>query len=160
VAAGVIYYLWKGCKYGLWTARRPVEVYDTWKRTRRATARLAAGDKVVAVTGVVITYRPGIIRMDRDLPEDGLKRGDTIYTYAYRGEAAWDGWVNDVHHDGLIVPNAKQLDGKGCLENCAATEVQAGHKEWWAKLKLKSGQTAWVDMDKEFESFDGVDSLG
>jgi hypothetical protein len=150
----------EGCTYGQWTAKKPVVVYDTWKKTRKSVTRLAVADKVTAVTGVVITYKPGIIRMDRDRPADGLKQGDIIYTYAYRGEAAWDWWVNDVHHDGFILPYAKQVDGKGCKEDCAATELQHGDKEWWAKIKLKSGKTAWVNMDKEFESFDGVDSLG
>jgi hypothetical protein len=132
----------EGCKYGPWTAKKPVMVYDTWKHSRKVAAKLAEGDKVVAITGVVITYQPGIIRMDRDQPQDGLKQGDLIYTYAYRGEAAWDWWVNNVHHDGHIMPYPKQLDGKGCQRDCAATELQTGKKEWWAKIKLKSGKTA------------------
>jgi hypothetical protein len=63
---------------------------------------------VVAVTGIIITFNPGVIRMDRDLPEQNLKAGDKILTYAYRGEgesAVWFhgqvklssgrvGWVN------------------------------------------------------------------
>src|SRR6476646_10394466 len=76
----------EGCKYGQWTVRKPVVVYDTWKRTRQQVAKLAEGDKVLAVTGVVITYKPGIIRMDHDQPQDGLKRGDLIWTYSYRAE--------------------------------------------------------------------------
>jgi hypothetical protein len=35
-----------------------------------------------------------------------------------------------------------------------------GKKEWWAKVKLKSGKTAWVDMEEAVQNFDGVDSLG
>jgi len=31
-------------------------------------------------------------------------------------------------------------------------------KEWWAKIKLKSGQTGWVNMDTA--EFGGVDVLG
>jgi len=50
------------------------------------------GGKVVAITGVVITFRPGVVRMDRGLPQYGLKGGDTILTYAYRGEGAWAVW--------------------------------------------------------------------
>lgn len=47
---------------------------------------------VTGITGAVVTFRPGLIRMDRDLPEQNLRRGDTILTYAYRGEgfsAVW-----------------------------------------------------------------------
>src|ERR1041384_3885237 len=56
----------EGCVYRQWTARKPVVVYDTWKRTRQPLTSLAAGDKALAVTGVVITFKPGVIRMDRD----------------------------------------------------------------------------------------------
>jgi hypothetical protein len=42
----------EGCKYGRWIARNTIVLYDTWKRTRRQVAKLAEGDKVVAVTGV------------------------------------------------------------------------------------------------------------
>jgi hypothetical protein len=46
---------------------KPVALYDTWNRTRRQMiGTLAAGDKVIGVTGVVITFKPGIIPMDRD----------------------------------------------------------------------------------------------
>lgn len=150
----------EGCTYRQWTAHKPVPVYDTWKHSRRQVAELAKGDKVLAITGVVITYKPGIIRMDRDEPQDGLKRGDVIFTYAYRGEGAWAVWFNGMYRDGFELPSAKRADGKGCLEDCAGTALQDGNKEWWAKIKLKSGKIAWVNMDNDVGIFDGVDSLG
>jgi hypothetical protein len=153
----------EGCTYGQWTAKKPVVVYDTWKKTRKSVTRVAVGDKVTAVTGVVITYKPGIIRIDNDLPGDqGLKRGDIIYTYAYRGEATWAVWINGVYHDAFGVPSTHPPDDPRCaiVTDCTATELQHGEKEWWAKIKLKSGKTVWVNMDKEFEGFDGVDLLG
>jgi hypothetical protein len=32
-----------------------------------------------------------------------------------------------------------------------------GKKSWWAQVKLSSGQTGWIDMEKA--EFDGVDQL-
>jgi uncharacterized protein YgiM (DUF1202 family) len=32
-----------------------------------------------------------------------------------------------------------------------------GRKEWWAKVKLESGRTAWVHMDDAH--FSGIDIL-
>jgi hypothetical protein len=66
------YFDWNACPfeagaYGKWTAREVVPLYGTWKKRRLEITRLAVGDKVVAVTGVVITFKPGLIRMDRDL---------------------------------------------------------------------------------------------
>jgi hypothetical protein len=55
-------------------------------------AQIGKGEAVVAVTGVVETRRPGLIRLDRDLEGSNLKRGVVILTYAYRGEG-----INAVH---------------------------------------------------------------
>src|SRR5215469_7139421 len=67
-----------GCAYRKWTAEAAVDVFDTWKPTRRRIATLPAKTVVSGVSGVVITKKPGVIRMDRDLPQDALRRGDTI----------------------------------------------------------------------------------
>src|SRR5690349_21613137 len=73
----------EGCTYRQWTAHEVVPVYDTCKERRHEIARLAVGEKVNAITGVVITYRPGVIRLDEDAPDASLKRGDLIMTYSY-----------------------------------------------------------------------------
>src|SRR5262249_31313809 len=79
----------EGCAYKQWTAKEAIPVYDTWKGDRRKIESLKAGDKVMGVTGVVITYRPGRIRIDKDRPEDKLKRGDIVWTYTYQGEGTF-----------------------------------------------------------------------
>jgi len=76
----------EGCTYGQWIARKSIAVYDVWKKNRRLIARLSVGDKVTGVTGIVITFRPGMIEINRDLPDKHLKSGDTLLTYTYRGE--------------------------------------------------------------------------
>jgi hypothetical protein len=157
------FYDWKacpfeGCTYGRWTARKPVTVYDTWAAKRRAIIRLAAGDRVDGLTGVVITFKPGVIRMDRDLPTEGLKRGDTILTYANRGEGFVAVWFKGKYNPEFDVSFTKWPDGQGCGgTHCAATYIDLGKKVWWAQVKLKSGQTGWIDMDDS--DFDGLDSL-
>jgi hypothetical protein len=50
----------EGCQYGQWKAIEAVPLYSTWKRSRKEIGALAEGEKVVAVTGVVITYKPGV----------------------------------------------------------------------------------------------------
>jgi hypothetical protein len=77
--------------------------------------------------------------MDRDVPQYDLKRGDIIRTYAYRGEGAWAVGFNGRYIESFEIPPAKRPDGQGCREDCAATYVDMGKKEWWAKIKLKSG---------------------
>jgi hypothetical protein len=148
----------EGCVYREWKARKPLVVYDTWERTRRPVARLSPGDSVTGVTGVAITFKPGVIRMDRDLTEEKLKRGDTIRTYTYRGEGFSAVWFNGRFYSEFDISFAKWPDGSGCGgTHCAATYVDLGNKVWWAQVKLKSGSTGWVNMNQA--KFDGVDLL-
>jgi hypothetical protein len=136
------------CHYGEWTAYRPATVYDTWKEGRRSIAQLAAGDKVTGITGAVVTFTPGLIRMDRDLPDQDLRRGDTLLTYAYRGEGFFAVWFKGKYHSEFDTTFAKLPDGAGCGgEHCAATYLDLGKKTWWAQVKLNSGITGWVEMD-------------
>ena len=89
-------------------------VYDTWKPERRPIAQLAEGDKVTGITGAVVTFKPGLIRMDRDLPDQNLRRGDTVLTYAYRGEGFSAVWFKGKYHRRFDISFAKWPDGTGC----------------------------------------------
>jgi hypothetical protein len=143
----------EGCTYGPWTARKPTAVYNTWKQGR-AIAHLVKGDKVVAVTGAVITFRPGVIRMDRDLPELNLKAGDTILTYAYRSEGFSAVWFHGSYQSEFDI----SFSSPGCGgAYCAATSIDPGRKVWWAQVKLSSGRVGWVNMNHA--DFDGTCSL-
>jgi hypothetical protein len=136
------------CSYGTWTAYRAVTVYDTWKPERRPIAQIAEGEKVTGLSGAVVTFQPGVIHMDRDLPEQHLQRGDTLLTYAYRGEGFSAVWFQGKYHPDFDATWAKLPDGTGCSEAyCAATYVDLGRKSWWAEVKLASGRTGWVEMD-------------
>jgi hypothetical protein len=136
------------CAYRVWTAHRSVTVYDTWKPARRPIAQLATGDQVTGLTGVVVTFKPGLIRMDRDLPYQNLKRGDAVLTYADRGEGFAAVWFKGKYHSSFDLTFAKLPDGSGCNgEHCAATYTDLGRKLWRAEIKLISGRTGWVEMD-------------
>jgi hypothetical protein len=137
------------CRYGEWIARRPATVFDSWDEKRIVVTRIAAGEKVDAVTGLVITFQPGVIRMDRDLAAQGLKRGDVILTYAYRGEGYSAVWFDDRYDPEFDISFAKYPDGTGCGgEHCAAVYQDLGRKVWWAQVKLASGKTGWVNMSE------------
>lgn len=148
----------EGCAYRGWTAKKPAVSYDTWKDNRHPIGTIAKAEVVLGVTGLVITLRPGVIRMDRDLVESNLKRGDTILTYAYRGEGYSAVWFKGRYYSEFDISFAKWPDGQGCGGvHCAATYVDLGKKVWWAEVRLKSGHLVWVDMDDA--DFDGIDLL-
>jgi hypothetical protein len=148
----------EGCAYREWTARKSAIVYDTWEEKRRQVARISVGEKVTGLTGVVITFRPGVIRMDRDLPEQHLKRGDTILTYTYKGEGFAAVWFKGIFYSEFDISFTKWPDGGGCGgAHCAATYTDLGKITWWAQVRLSSGRMGWVDMGEA--EFDGMDLL-
>ena len=136
------------CAYREWTVHQAATVYDTWKQGRRPIAHLAAGEKVTGITGVVVTIKPGLVRIDRDLPELDLRRGETILTYADRGEGFSAAWFKGSYHSEYDISFAKLPDGTGCGgEHCAATYLDPGTKSWWTEVRLDSGRIGWVEMD-------------
>jgi len=146
----------EGCSYRDWTARKTLLVYDTWRDGRRATGKLSAGEKVLALDGVVITHRPGVIRMDRDLPGQALKRGDTVLTYTYQGEFVSSVWVRGKFYPEMDLSFARGPDGSGCRTRCSGTFTDPGKHSWWARIKTKSDLTGWVLATG---NFDGQDLL-
>jgi hypothetical protein len=147
----------EGCAYKQWTAKEAIPVYDTWNGSRRKVVSLKAGDKVTGVTGVVITYRPRRIRIDKDRPEEKLKRGDVVWTYTYQGEGTFKAWFNGAFHDYFDATFVCSAD-QPARSDCAGAVLEDGKHAWWGKIRLKSGRTGWVDMGKSM--FDGVDLLG
>ena len=148
----------EGCTYRRWIAQAPVNVYDDFKERRHRIAVLSKGEAVTGITGVVITLRPGVIRMDRDVRDQNLHAGDKILTYTYQGEGYSAVWFGGNFYPSFDISFAKWPDGAGCGgAHCAATYIDLGEKIWWAKIKLKSGRTGWVNMSRA--KFDGTDSL-
>ena len=85
--------------------------------------------------------------MDRDLPEQNLKRGEIVLTYAYRGEGYSAVWFQGKYYPEFDISFTKWPDGSGCGgAHCAATYTDLGKKTWWAQVRLLSGMTGWIDM--------------
>jgi hypothetical protein len=139
----------EGCSYKGWTADKATVLYDTWKPEQKKIGKIAAGEKVTAITGTVITHRPGLVRMDRDLPAHHLTAGDIILTYAYRGEGDSAVWFKGNYYDEFSIGFTKWPDGSGCGgSHCAATYLDLGEKVWWAQITLQSGLVGWVNMSR------------
>jgi hypothetical protein len=109
-------------------------------------------------SGLVITYKPGVIQLKHDLVQYGLTRGDTILTYTYRGEGFSAVWFKGRYYREFDISFSKWPDGMGCgRTDCEGTYLDLGEKVWWAKVKLKAGTVGWVNMNKA--QFSGVDLL-
>ncbi len=119
-------------------------------------AKLSKGERVLGLTGVVITIRPGVVHMDRDLPEAGLLRSDTVLIYTNQGEGVVSAWFKGRFYPEFDLSFARDQDGRGCRgEHCAGTYA-GGEYSWWARIKTRRGVIGWVMATG---TFDGQDSL-
>jgi hypothetical protein len=149
----------EGCAYREWTAIKSATLYDTWQPGKRKIGEIATGTRVTALTGTVVTHRPGMIRIDRDLIREDLSAGDQILTYTYKGEGHSAVWFKGKFYPEFDISFTKWPDGTGCGgSHCAATYIDLGEKVWWAQVRLQSGQVGWVNMNES--DFEGIDILG
>lgn len=146
----------EGCSYRTWTARKRIEVYDTWRGGRRQLTSIRRGQTIDAIDGLVITERPGMIRMDDDLPTRGLRKGDTVLVYTYHGEFVSSVWVRGLFYPEMDLSFARGMDGGGCTARCAGTYIDAGASVWWARIRTSRGTVGWT---RAAGAFDGQDLL-
>ncbi|HNY40138.1 MAG TPA: hypothetical protein PKJ41_07075 [Bryobacteraceae bacterium] len=150
--------LGEGHQYGRWKALRNVAVHDTWKKGRKVVSRIAPGETIVAESSVVVTTKPGVIRMGRDLATHGLKRGDEILTYGFENEGFSKVWFKGRLYADFDISFTKWPDGAGCQGgHCAATYIAQPELIRWVKVRLMSGLNGWVSTDDA--AFAEVDKL-
>jgi hypothetical protein len=146
----------EGCKYGPWIARKPVQLFSSWKSGRAPVAHLSIGEHVTAVTGVNITYEPDEIEVTAPIPQYELKAGDRVFGYMNLGEGVFNAWFNgkwvsEFDGSGISSPN-----GSGCSRKCTGRLLKEGRFEWWVQIRNKQGIVGWTH---ETDKFDGKDSL-
>jgi hypothetical protein len=143
------------CQFGTWTANQDVPVYDKWQREGRTqTFTVKKGEAVTAVTGVHITYKPGRVRVTKDVPRLHLRKGAVVQTFMSRGEGAEDFWANGRMQSDETMASPECSEPHETFSFC---RLDDGDKDWWIQIKTKSGQTGWVQGN---EHFDGTDACG
>jgi hypothetical protein len=123
----------------------------TLGRGRSSIARLAVADKVFAITRVVITKKAELFAWMRICQNVSSKKGDIILTYTYHAEGDSEAPRVGIYPN-FDIRFSKSADGFSYVY------VDPGKKEWWAKVRLKSGRTGWVDMYRY--KFNNVDRYG
>ena len=136
----------EGCTYRMWTAREPVQVLTDRNAAAPVAFTLNRGDRVTAVTGVVVTTRPGRVtftaptEIDSAIGRLTMQAGETIYLLTPTGEG---------HHvasvRGRIV---RDIDGG------IGTLVERVTFEWWVQVRNTEGRTGWVSVSRQFEGTD------
>jgi hypothetical protein len=153
----------EGCVYREWTAKAAVNVRAERRRGAPVSFSLQAGEKVVALTGVVVTLKAGRVefRQPRTLSTSTkpirIEPGQTLYLLTYLGEGFTKAWFN-----GALYP---EVDASAFLnalcdsqpDRCAGKVVERSQTEWWVQVRSRSGRLGWTN---EPEKFDGKSAIG
>jgi len=162
-AAGppVPYFDWNACPfeccfYGTWTAERSVPALAARRADAPTAFTVEAGERVTAWTGVVVTTRPGRIRivettkLGEGKEEVELQPGDVVYVLHYLGEGFDLLWFRARRFSDQI--HMERPGKSGELELLEPAET-----EWWVKVKNRAGRFGWTN---EPESFPDNDACG
>jgi len=153
----------EGCVYREWIANSAV-VVSTDRRVGAPVAfTLKPGDRVQAITGIVVTTKPGRVQFREAVDlwtTDGplhVEPMETLYLLTYHGEGATTAWFKGRLYEGVdgseFFNSLCQLDPG----RCNGTILERAQRVWWVRLRTMRGQTGWT---KEPEKFDNKDLLG
>jgi hypothetical protein len=152
----------EGCVYREWTAKSVVDVLTERRKHTKVAFALEPGEKVTALTGVVITLKAGRaqFRESRTLKTDaGLVRidpGETLYLLTYAGEGYTKAWLRGKLYSGVDTVDFFNAVCDTQPDPCAGRIVEKAVAEWWVQVRNRRGLVGWTN---EPEQFDGKDAF-
>jgi hypothetical protein len=157
----------EGCTYREWVAQDVVAVRSARQAGAPVIYRLAKGEHVTALTGVVVTLKAGRVQfreavsLDTNLGPLHVEPGETLFLLTYQGEGSFKAWFRGKLYaslDGTTFYNGA-CDGRPFL--CKGKIVEQTQSVWWAQLRDARGQVGWTDEAAKFGGKDAYgDSLG
>jgi len=153
----------EGCTYREWTVKAAIDVRADRRSDAPVAFQLKPGEKITAITGVVVTRKPGRVefraptKLDTHEGPVNVVPGDVVYLLTYLGEGNYKMWFK-----GRLYPF---VDGVTFLngacdrfpDRCNGRIVEQSQTEWWIQIRTASGQVGWT---MESDKFDGQDALG
>jgi hypothetical protein len=135
------------CTYRRWDVMKPTLVRSAMKDSAPAIFRLKAGEKVLGVTGVVITTQPGVVRVLKKttLANTALKRGDDLFLLTNLGEGFSKIWFKGR----LFIGDP--------YDDSTYKTIREPRSIWWVKIKNRHGQIGW---SRQPENFGNMDQCG
>jgi hypothetical protein len=155
----------EGCVYDDgWVANRSVSVRVERRRDAPVAFRLKRHDKVTALTGIVMTVKPGrvVLHAPDTIYQNGvpivvIPAGETFYLLTYQGEGFTKIWYRgEVYTD----VDVSRFDDDYCRrfrDRCNGKIVEPSTTMWWIQIRNAEGRVGWTN---EPDAFDGKDALG
>jgi len=125
----------EGCTYGRRFAARPLTV----RRSRDAGAapafHVGAGETVDAVTGVVVTLRPGRARVVAPIDVDGVRlaKGEHLLILRAAGEGGFRLWAH-----------GRPVDVRRDVAAGSLAVLSEPRTVWWVQVRNRHGETGWT----------------
>ncbi|MEO8313495.1 MAG: hypothetical protein ABI645_01760 [Pseudomonadota bacterium] len=156
----------EGCTYRTWQANAAIEIHLEPRNSSPIVATVAKLERVRALTGEVVTIKPGRVQFDKPQRLDtasgpiNILPGQTLFLLTYQGEGFTKAWFNRRLYNSVDVSGITWANGRCGFsdpERCAGHEVEKYETEWWVQVRTASGQVGWT---RETEKFDGKDAFG
>ena len=145
----------ENCVYGEWTAKARVDVRSGRRPNDSIAFSLRPGDRIQAVTGVLVTVKPGRVQFKApvDLESDTgpvhVQPGETLFILAYHGEGEATAWFKGRKYDRL--DGAEFFNALCETASCNGSILEWPQRIWWVQLRSASGVIGWT---RETEKFD------
>ena len=152
----------EGCTYREWVATSGVQVRRDRSTASALAFRVSTGEKVMALTGVVVTVTAGRIQFrnaHETLTDAGpirLAPGDTLYLLTYQGEGFTKAWFRGRVYNGIDITDYIGGPCEREPNQCPGRLLNRPQSVWWVQIRNTRGQVGWTN---EPEKFDGKDAL-
>ena len=150
------------CTYRTWTVEQDTPLLADRRERAPVKFRVRRGERVVGVTGVVVTSQFGraAARSSRHMGRQGqaVAPGDELRLIHYLGEGYWKYWFRDTVDEDFLpdVENCRR-SAKSSAEMREACGVQIDEKPsttWWVKIRRADGLEGWTTHVDHFSDID------
>jgi len=143
------------CEYRDWTASADIPVHESRSDKSPVVFKLHAQEKLHALTGVVVTEKAGIVRINKAVqdgyvkgsatPQLTFKAGDIVYMLTPLGEGSYLFWYRGkVYTSSIELAAMPGVDGKDAIMT------------WWKQVENKAGKRGWTTSN----NFGNADACG
>ncbi len=132
----------EACGFGEWLACQNMEIHKERDKDSPVVFQIAKGEKVTALTGVVITTKPGraTVLKSFKIGDFQAEPGDNVYLLTYRGEGVYNVWFKGKMHNNL------GLDpfNLGYLKVMDSPETID-----WVEIQNSKGEMGWIGLSRQ-----------
>jgi hypothetical protein len=146
----------EGCVYREWTAKVAVPVRAQRQANAPVRYTIGAGEKVTALTGVVVTVKAGQVkfRETRTLSSSSgrlrITPEDTLYLLTYEGEGFTKAWFQGAIYDDVDTSEFYNGVCRFDPTRCAGKIVEPSQTEWWVQVRNRQGMVGWTHEPEKF----------